>query len=187
MGFAIAEELANEGANVILIAGPVSLHTTHPNIQRIDVVSAEEMHRAAITNFPKTNGAVMCAAVADYRPALKSDQKIKREKQGALKIELVPNPDIAANLGKIKKEGQLLVGFALETNDEKQNAHAKLVKKNLDFIVLNSLNDRGAGFQTDTNKISIITANNKTIDFELKSKSLVARDIVEQMILSLSL
>ena len=185
MGFAIAEELAIEGAKVILIAGPVSLKTNHPNIERIDVVSAKEMYEAAQKHFPSSDGAVMCAAVADYRPAVKANEKIKREKQGTFQIELIPNPDIAASLGKMKRPEQLLVGFALETNDEKQNAQGKLKRKNLDFIVLNSLNDPGAGFQTDTNKISIIKANNKIIEFELKSKSLVAKDIVAQMILSL--
>lgn len=186
MGFAIAEELANQGAEVILITGPVTIKTNHRNIRRINVVSAEEMYSRALEFFPASNGAVMCAAVADYKPVSTSDQKIKRDK-GNLNIELVPNPDIAASLGRIKEPKQLLVGFALETNNERQNAQLKLKKKNLDFIVLNSLNDQGAGFQTDTNKISILSANNKTIDFELKSKSLVARDIVKQMIVSLSL
>lgn len=183
MGFAIAEELANEGAIVILIAGPVGLSVKHPNIKRIDVRSALQMHEKAMEHFPDTDGAVMCAAVADYRPASSANQKIKREK-GAMQIELIPNPDIAAALGEIKTRKQILVGFALETNNERQNAFKKVVKKNLDFIVLNSLNDAGAGFQTDTNKISIIDSDNKIIDFELKSKSLVARDIVNHMILS---
>ncbi|MFA9389852.1 MAG: phosphopantothenoylcysteine decarboxylase [Prolixibacteraceae bacterium] len=180
MGFAIAEALANQGAKVILIAGPVNLYIHHPNIERINVTSAVEMYETAMERFPGTNGAVMCAAVADYRPLETSNKKIKRDK-GSMHIELVPNPDIAASLGQIKTSEQLLVGFALETNDERENAWLKLKKKNLDFIVLNSLNDKGAGFQTDTNKISIINSDNKIIDFELKSKSLVALDIVEQM------
>lgn len=186
MGFAIAEELAKQGAKVILIAGPVSVTANHPNIQRIDVTAAQQMYDAAVKFFPSTDGAVMCAAVADYAPVVKADQKIKRDK-GNMTIELKPNPDIAASLGAIKSNQQLLVGFALETNDERQNAARKLQKKNLDFIVLNSLNDIGAGFQTDTNKISIFDRDNKSIDFELKSKKLVAKDIVDQMILRLAL
>lgn len=186
MGFAIAEELADRGAKVVLIAGPVSISTNHQNIQRIDVTAAQEMYEAALLHFPNTNGAVMCAAVADYAPVVKAGQKIKRDK-GNMTIELKPNPDIAASLGAIKTEKQLLVGFALETNDERQNAAKKLQKKNLDFIVLNSLNDKGAGFQTDTNKISIFDRHNKSIDFELKSKKLVAKDIVDQMILRIAL
>lgn len=186
MGFAIAEELANQGASVVLIAGPVALKTQHPNIERINITSAVEMYECALERFPNSSGAVMCAAVADYRPEVKSTQKIKRD-IGPITIDLVPNPDIAASLGVLKKEGQVLVGFALETNNERENAWSKLKRKNLDFIVLNSLNDAGAGFQTDTNKISIIDSNNKTIDFELKSKSLVARDIVDHLILTMEL
>lgn len=186
MGFSIAEALVAQGAQVILIAGPVNLQTTHPHIRRIDVVSAEEMNSAAQKHFPAVNGAIMCAAVADYAPVNESQQKLKRSNE-TLTLELKPNPDIAAGLGKIKQPGQLLVGFALETNNEQQNAFAKLQKKNLDFIVLNSLNDPGAGFQTDTNKISIINRDNKTINFELKSKTLVAIDIVEQIILAMGL
>lgn len=186
MGFAIAEALAEQGARVILVSGPVSLKTTHPNIQRIDVLSADEMNRVALEYFPVCQGAIMCAAVADYTPVYSSPQKIKRKGEN-LTLELKPNPDIAAGLGKMKQPGQLLVGFALETNNEAQNAFAKLQKKNLDFIVLNSLNDPGAGFQSDTNKISIIGQDNKTRNFELKSKTLVAIDIVEQIILSMGL
>jgi phosphopantothenoylcysteine decarboxylase / phosphopantothenate---cysteine ligase len=186
MGFSIAEALAQHGAKVILIAGPVSLETAHLNIQRINVVSANEMYQAALEHFPASDGAVMCAAVADYAPVHSSRQKIKRSSE-SFTLELKPNPDIAAALGKMKRNGQVLVGFALETNDEQQNAFKKLQKKNLDFIVLNSLNDPGAGFQTDTNKISIINRDNNSFNFELKSKTLVAVDIVEQIILSMGL
>lgn len=186
MGFSIAEALAQQGAKVILIAGPVNFQTSHPNIQRLNVVSANEMYRAALEHFPVADGAVMCAAVADYAPVHSSQQKIKRQSD-TLTLVLKPNPDIAAALGKIKKDGQLLVGFALETNDERENAFQKLQKKNLDFIVLNSLNDPGAGFQTDTNKISIIGRDNISFNFELKSKTLVATDIVEHIILTMAL
>lgn len=186
MGFAIAEELASQGAKVYLIAGPVSVKTNHPNIQRIDVISAQEMYDESNRFFPETNGAVMCAAVADYTPVEKANQKIKRG-AGNFTIEMTPNPDIAASLGAVKKSTQLLVGFALETNNEKENAAKKLNKKNLDFIVLNSLNDKGAGFQTDTNKISIIDRHNNSFEFELKSKSLVAKDIVDRMIVEMAL
>jgi len=186
MGFSIAEELASQGAKVILITGPVNLRTIHPNIERIDVFSAQEMYQHALERFLEVDGAVMCAAVADYTPVEKYSQKLKRG-EGNLIIELKPNPDIAASLGKIKTGSQLLVGFALETNNEKENAFKKLQKKNLDFIVLNSLNDKGAGFQTETNKISIIDKYNNSINFELKSKSLVAVDIVDHIILSMTL
>jgi phosphopantothenoylcysteine synthetase/decarboxylase len=186
MGFSIAEELANRGANVKLIAGPVSLQTNHPNIQRFNVVSAVEMFEKSTALFPRTNGAIMCAAVADYTPVEKSDLKLKRDKNN-FTIELKPNPDIAASLGKIKHHDQILVGFALETNNEKENAQRKLKKKNLDFIVLNSLNDKGAGFQTDTNKISIINKHNNSFEFELKSKQLVAKDIVDHIVQEMNL
>ncbi len=181
MGFAIADELADRGAEVILIAGPVSLKTKNKNIKRIDIVSAEEMNEQCFKYFPETNGAIMCAAVADFTPVVKSDKKVKRGKENFV-IELKPNPDIAAGLGKIKKERQILVGFALETDDEEKNAILKLQKKNLDFIILNSLNDKGAGFQTDTNKITIIDKYNKSFNFELKSKAEVAKDIIDRLI-----
>jgi phosphopantothenoylcysteine decarboxylase/phosphopantothenate--cysteine ligase len=181
MGFAIAEELASRGANVILVAGPVHLKTINKNIQRIDVTSANEMNKQCLSVFHVVDGAVMCAAVADYMPVNKEVVKLKRG-AGNLTIELKPTPDIASGLGKIKTEKQLLVGFALETNNETENALAKLKKKNLDFIVLNSLNDPGAGFQTDTNKITIIDRHNNLLNFELKTKELVAVDIVNKMI-----
>jgi len=181
MGFAIAEELALRGAEVKLVSGPVHLKTISKNIQRIDVTSAVEMNDQCLLLFPSVDGAVMCAAVADYMPVDKADNKLKRG-EGNFTIELRPTPDIAAGLGKIKTEKQFLVGFALETNNERENALSKLKKKNLDFIVLNSLNDPGAGFQTDTNKITIIDQHNNLFNFELKTKEQVAVDIVDRMI-----
>lgn len=182
MGFALAEECARRGAEVILIAGPVSLKTFLPNIKRIDVESAEEMYHAAISNFPKTDAAILCAAVADYRPKTREKEKIKRSSEN-LSLELVPNKDIAAALGQMKKEHQKLIGFALETTDETNNALKKIEKKNLDFIVLNSLNDSGAGFQHDTNKVSILSQTGKRQDFALKPKKEVAADIVKSTLL----
>ena len=179
MGFALAEECASRGADVFLVAGPVSIKLNHPNIKRIDVESAQQMYDASISLFDEMDVAILCAAVADYRPKEEAQDKIKREKQGDLSLDLVSNPDIAASLGKIKKKNQLLIGFALETNDEEHNALRKIEKKNLDFIVLNSLQDKGAGFQHDTNKISIIRKDTKREYFSLKSKRDVARDIIE--------
>ncbi|WP_288739046.1 bifunctional phosphopantothenoylcysteine decarboxylase/phosphopantothenate--cysteine ligase CoaBC [uncultured Parabacteroides sp.] len=181
MGFALAEACAQQGAEVTLIAGPVSLTTTHPNIQRIDVESAEEMYQAAMTAFPEADAGILCAAVADYRPEIQADEKIKRESKGEMMLHLVPNKDIAASLGAIKREGQVLVGFALETNNEATNAESKLKRKNLDFIVLNSLRDAGAGFRCDTNKISIIDRQGETTSYPLKSKQGVAVDIVNKL------
>lgn len=183
MGYAIAEELAKRGVKVSLVSGPTNISSTHPNITKTDVVSAEEMYQKCIDIYPNTHGAVMCAAVADYRPDSYSDVKIKR-KSNDLSINLTPNKDIAAELGKIKKQEQLLVGFALETNDEVQNSAKKLQSKNLDFIVLNSLRDKGAGFNHDTNKISIIFKDGKAEHFDLKSKADVAKDIVDQIVRS---
>ncbi len=181
MGYAIAEEAAQQGAEVILISGPTNLKTTHPNIQRIDVVTAQEMYQAAIANFPKCDIGIMSAAVADFTPLAPEDKKVKRGKENYA-IELTPTQDIAAALGQMKTENQYLIGFALETNNEEANAQLKLKKKNLDFIVLNSLNDKGAGFQHDTNKITIINNQNKRIDFDLKPKVEVAKDIVREII-----
>ena len=181
MGFALAEACAQQGAEVTLIAGPVSLTTTHPNIQRIDVESAEEMYQAAMTAFPEADAGILCAAVADYRPEIQADEKIKRDSKGEMMLHLVPNKDIAASLGAIKREGQVLVGFALETNNEATNAESKLKRKNLDFIVLNSLRDAGAGFRCDTNKISIIDRQGETTGYPLKSKQGVAVDIVNKL------
>ena len=180
MGFALAEECARRGAEVTLIAGPVSCHlsplTSHL-IKRIDVESCQEMYDAATKVFPQMDAAILCAAVADFRPAEVADQKIKRVGQ-TMDIHLIPNPDIAAELGRMKKDGQVMVGFALETNDEQQNAQHKLEKKNLDFIVLNSLRNEGTCFQSDENQISIISCEGQK-DFEKKPKTAVARDIVD--------
>lgn len=181
MGFALAEECARRGADVTLIAGPVSLKLNNPKINRINVGSADEMYNAAVNAFPSADVAILCAAVADYKPQHQETEKIKRNGD-ILNIPLVPNKDIAAQLGKMKKASQRLVGFALETNDEESNALKKIVKKNLDFIVLNSLNDQGAGFQYDTNKISIISKDGTKKDFNLKSKREVASDIVDETI-----
>lgn len=181
MGFALAEACAQQGAEVTLIAGPVSLATVHPNIHRVDVESAEEMYEAAMTAFPDADAGILCAAVADYRPETQADEKIKRESKGEMTLHLVPNKDIAASLGAIKREGQVLVGFALETNNEATNAESKLKRKNLDFIVLNSLRDAGAGFRCDTNKISIIDRQGESVSYPLKSKQGVAADIVNKL------
>nr|WP_129733468.1 bifunctional phosphopantothenoylcysteine decarboxylase/phosphopantothenate--cysteine ligase CoaBC [Parabacteroides goldsteinii] len=181
MGFALAEACAAQGAEVTLIAGPVSLTTTHPNIHRVDVESAEEMYQAAVAAYPEADAGILCAAVADYRPEVQADEKIKRESKGDIMLYLVPNKDIAASLGAIKREGQLLVGFALETNNEATNAESKLKRKNLDFIVLNSLRDAGAGFRCDTNKISIIDNKGEVASYPLKSKQGVATDIVNKL------
>ena len=178
MGFALAEECANRGAEVTLISGPVSLSISHPSIRRIDVESAEEMYQTSVALFPSMDSAILCAAVADYRPQEQAGEKIKRKTDEML-LPLVPNKDIAASLGKMKKEMQTLIGFALETNDEVENAIGKLKKKNLDYIVLNSLKNPGAGFKHDTNKISILDKNGKRIDFGLKSKTVVAKDIID--------
>lgn len=181
MGYAIAEELTNNGAEVILISGPVSLSPINPNITKIDVKSAQEMYEASIKYFKKADGAIMAAAVADFTPIFSNDNKLKRGKDN-LNIELKPTKDIARELGKIKKDNQFLVGFALETNNEIENAKQKIINKNLDFIVLNSLKDEGSGFQFDTNKITIIDKNNKIENFELKLKTQVATDIVNKVI-----
>ena len=181
MGFAIAEAVAAEGAQVILVAGPTSLSTTHPSIIRIDVTTAAEMASACIEQFVNCHVGIMTAAVADYTPREKSGQKLKSSSE-SLTIELEPTIDIAAELGKRKTGKQVLVGFALETENEKGNAQKKINKKNLDFIVLNSLRDKGAGFAYDTNKISIIDADNNVDDFELKSKADVALDILNKLI-----
>jgi phosphopantothenoylcysteine decarboxylase/phosphopantothenate--cysteine ligase len=180
MGFALAEQLAHRGAEVVLISGPVSLKINHPNITRIDVESASEMYVQAVKHFPSCDGAIMSAAVADFTPLDKLDKKIKRGKEN-YKIELTPNKDIAAELGSLKKENQLLVGFALETDNEHANAVGKLNKKNLDFIVLNSLKDKGAGFGVDTNKIKIIDKNSDERNYGLTSKKQVACDIIDYM------
>ena len=181
MGFALAEECARRGAEVDFICGPVSsdMKTQSPLIHRYDVESAKDMYERATSMFPAVDAGILCAAVADFTPETTADEKIKR-KGDDMVIRLKPTQDIAAALGQMKTEAQTLVGFALETNDEKNNAKLKLKKKNLDFIVLNSLNDEGAGFRCDTNKITIISADDEK-GFPLKSKAEVAKDIVDEL------
>mgnify|MGYP000631507271 CR=1 FL=1 len=181
MGFALAEVCAQQGAEVELISGPVALTTQHERIHRHDVVSAAEMHEATTRLFPKADAAILCAAVADFTPAQTAETKIKREGSGGLHLDLVPTQDIAACLGQMKRKDQCLVGFALETNNEREHALGKLQRKNLDFIVLNSLRDAGAGFAHDTNKITILTTEGEEKPFPLKSKLEVAEDIVKEM------
>ena len=178
MGFAIAEECAERGAEVTLVSGPVSLKCSS-TINRIDVESCEEMYNAATKEFKNQDAAILCAAVADFRPEKTAERKIKREKDD-LFLKLSPTKDIAASLGQLKSEKQKLIGFALETDNEECNAKKKLKKKNLDFIVLNSTRNEGTTFQSDFNKISIISENGKK-DFEKKSKIYVAKDIVDEM------
>ena len=181
MGFAIAESLATKGASVKLIAGPTHLNTNSCNIERIDVKSAEQMYNATVKEFEKADAAILSAAVADYTPKNVFSQKVKKA-DNVLNIELQPTKDILAQLGRMKTDKQTLVGFALETNDEENNAKQKLSKKNLDFIVLNSLNDKNACFGFDTNKVTIIDSNGKMIKTDLKSKSEIAEDVVSKLI-----
>ena len=179
MGFALAEECARRGATVKLIAGPVSMKSTHKDVHRIDVESCQDMFDAAVELFPNVDAAILCAAVADFRPEHVADQKIKRVGE-TMDIHLVPNPDIAAELGRMKRTDQILVGFALETNDEETNAKQKLEKKNLDFIVLNSLRNEGTCFRSDDNQISIISRAGQQ-NYECKPKQEVASDIVDAL------
>ncbi len=179
MGYALAEECAERGAEVELVSGPVSINLNRANIHITKVESAAQMYAAAVNVFPKTDIAILCAAVADFTPRETKDVKIKREK-GDMAIQLVPTKDIAAELGRMKKESQFIVGFALETNDETNNAINKLKAKKLDFIVLNSLNDTGAGFSVDTNKITIISDTSK-YEYPLKPKREVAKDIIDKI------
>ena len=180
MGFALAEECARRGADVELVAGPVTLTTSHPRIRRTNVESAAGMMQACRELWPTCQAGLLCAAVADYTPAAVADRKIKREKQVAMALELMPTQDIAALLGANKQPSQVLAGFALETDEEQHNAQDKLRRKRFDFIVLNSLRDAGAGFRVDTNKISIIDAETQT-DYPLKSKREVAADIIDRL------
>lgn len=179
MGYALAEECAARGAEVTLVSGPVNLSVNHPNINRIDVESAEQMYNACMSHYPTSDAGILCAAVADFTPECVADKKIKREKDD-LTLNLRPTHDIAAALGKIKTDSQRLVGFALETNDETAHAQDKLKRKNFDFIVLNSLNDKGAGFRCDTNKITIIDSG-KAEEYPLKTKKEVAADIIDKL------
>ncbi len=179
MGFALAEECASRGALVTLVAGPVSLKTENAAIRRIDVTTAIEMHDAVMQELPQSDAVILCAAVADYRVENMADKKIKREKDSAPVIQLTPNPDIARAVGQAKRPDQVTVGFALETDNENVNAQGKLERKNLNFIVMNSLRDKNAGFQVDTNKVTIFTDNGETIEGQCKSKREVAHDIVD--------
>ena len=181
MGYAIAEECAVRGAEVTLISGPVSIKARHHRINVVYVESAQEMHDAAVSAFPGCDAAVMCAAVADYAVENYAAHKIKREHDEVPVIRLRKNPDIAAALGAMKRKGQLLVGFALETDNGVANATEKLHRKHLDFIVLNSPNEPGAGFMTDTNRVTIIDRDGASREYELKDKRLVARDIIDVM------
>ncbi len=181
MGYALAEVCAERSADVILISGPVNLEALHPKIQVVRVESANEMYAETMKYFPGTDAAVFCAAVADYRPETAVEEKIKRTDR-EWTIRLIQNKDIAAATGAIKQKHQVTAGFALETNNEKENAVSKLQKKNLDFVVLNSLQDAGAGFRTDTNKITILDRDGKEETFPLKQKKEVAGDIVDKLI-----
>ena len=180
MGFALAEVCAEQGAEVTLVSGTVTLQTKHPAIKRIDVESAADMYEAATKSFPKADIAILCAAVADFTPKTTADRKIKR-KGNDLMLELQPTQDIAAALGAVKKKRQMLVGFALETDNELKNAQDKMKRKNLDLIVLNSLQDKGAGFRVDTNKVTIIDRQGLTA-YDTKSKREVAEDIMDFII-----
>jgi phosphopantothenoylcysteine decarboxylase / phosphopantothenate---cysteine ligase len=179
MGFALAQIASEMGAEVTLVAGPVSLNSSNSSVNRIDVISAKDMFEAVTNEFSNQDVVIMAAAIADYTPLNYSDSKIKK-KEGDLSISLKRTTDILAHLGE-NKTNQTLVGFALETNNELENAKGKMERKKLDFIILNSLNDKGAGFAGDTNKISIIDANNKVTQFELKSKFEVAADILNYL------
>ncbi len=184
MGYALAEECARRGAEVILVSGPVQVKAQHPNIQVVAVESALQMYEATTQTYTQADAAILCAAVADFTPEHVANHKIKREKDD-LVIQLKPTHDIAASLGAMKRDEQVLVGFALETDHEEQNAQGKLQRKNLDFIVLNSLNDQGAGFRCDTNKITIIDKDGKQV-YPLKPKTQVAQDIVNRLCLELN-
>ncbi len=177
MGYAIAEAAADLGAEVVLVSGPVSIPEPHGNIKVVKVTSAQQMYEAAMLSFPKADITILSAAVADFTPEKVQDKKIK-DKEG-LTLQLKATTDIAFELGKLKKKDQITVGFALETHDELNNASEKLKRKNFDLIVLNSLKDSGAGFQHDTNKITIIGKDNKIEKFELKAKKQVAQDILK--------
>ena len=181
MGFALAQALADAGADVELVSGPTALKIDHPRIHRTSVESAREMYAAAAEVFPRCNGAILSAAVADYRPAECADHKLKKNGSDGMTLELVQNPDILATLGGMKKEGQRLIGFALETDHELENAQGKLQRKNLDYIVMNSLRDKGAAFGVDTNKVTIISRDGSRKESPLLSKQEIAKLIVEEV------
>jgi phosphopantothenoylcysteine decarboxylase/phosphopantothenate--cysteine ligase len=180
MGYALAHVLLKEGAMVTLVSGPSSLEIKHENLQRIDVVSAEEMNEVVQKHWLNQDLGIFAAAVADYRPKYKEDQKIKKNND-EFTLELIKNPDILRWAGENKTDNQILMGFALETNNELSNAESKLKSKNLDFIVLNSLNDIGAGFASDLNKVTILSKNNQKIELSLKSKYEIAEEIVSYL------
>lgn len=180
MGFALAQVCAEAGAEVVLVAGPVQQFIEHPHVKRIDVESAQQMYEVVLAHFHTCDGAILCAAVADFTPVQVADKKLKRGKE-RLMIELKPTKDIALEVGRLKTENQFLVGFALETNNEEQHALDKMRRKNFDFIVLNSLNDEEACFGYDTNKITILKATGEKAEFGLKSKFEVAKDIVNEL------
>ena len=179
MGFALAEECAARGARVTLVAGPVQIQAHHPAIQRVNVETAAEMLKASLEAFSSADAAILCAAVADFTPDQAASSKIKRER-GEQTLHLIPTQDIAATLGAAKRPGQRVVGFALETDNEESHAREKLVRKHLDFIVLNSLRDAGAGFRCDTNKVTILSAQ-EVKKYPLKTKSEVAKDIIDTL------
>lgn len=179
MGFSLADECARRGADVTLIAGPVALNTRHKGIKRINVETCEEMYNAAVEEFPACDAAILCAAVADFKPENVAESKIKRENDDLL-INLKPTHDIAAELGRLKKSGQRLVGFALETDNEEAHALDKLERKNLDFIVLNSLRNDGTCFRSDDNQITIFSRDENK-DYPKKKKAEVAEDIVSYL------
>lgn len=181
MGFALAESLANAGAKVQLISGPTHLQISHPNITLTNVVSSDDMYAVATQLYPTCDVAICAAAVADYKPSIAATEKIKKETSDITNINLTQTHDILKWMGEHKTAQQLLVGFALETNNEEANAIKKIERKNLDFIVLNSLQNAGAGFKHDTNQITIINKHNKVFNFELKTKQQVANDIVQHI------
>ena len=181
MGIALAEECASRGAEVTLICGPISVKSDNPAIHRIDVENACQMLEASREPFATADIGIFAAAVADYRPASQADRKIKRENTDTMTISLVKNPDIASTLASEKRDSQIFVGFALETDHEYENALGKLKRKNLDMIVLNSLQDKGAGFGTDTNKITIVSNDGGEKSFPLKDKRAVAGDIIDEI------
>ena len=181
MGYAIAKLLHEKGADVKLVSGPVQQTLKYDGIQLFNIVTAQEMLEVCLNLFPEMDGAIMAAAVSDYRPAQYSQEKIKK-KRGNKKIKLIPTVDIAKTLGLMKKKHQFMVGFALESNKGEEEAKRKLTQKKFDFIVLNSLTDKGAGFGTQTNKISIIDKQNNIDKFELKNKYEVAKDIIDKII-----
>ncbi len=179
MGYSLASEFAKRGASVTMVSGPVSVKLSDNNVRKIDIVTADEMYLSALEEYEKgADITVLCAAVADFRPKEYTGKKIKRDKENYL-LSLTPNGDIAAEIGKVKREGTILIGFALETDNEVENARKKLLKKNLDAIVLNSLKDQGAGFGTETNKISIIDRGGLVQEYPVKNKAEVASDIVD--------